>query len=670
MFLLVERVRVPRAFAVAAWLAGGWLAFYAAWLALSPFGERGLLVFADTAYLVPIAAATALSAWAVRRAVRGMRVFWAIVAASNALWLGAELLWSVLELGSGSVPFPWWTDLGYLSSYALLVAAIPAAFRPSFRTVRLAGVLDGALVIGALALGWWWIVLRPLSLPADLVSVVGVAYPTFGLVLLGTLAATRLLPARRGTVALKLFAAAIVATAVADAVYTNAVVTHTYFSGDWIALGWQAEACLLSLAALATVLRLDLRSDWARWRPAASLAPAGILTGAGAILLAVIVAGTWGGGPPSNGLLAAGGGLALLMAARLALFAHAGVRALRVPESGIYDATYLLRELGRQVACADHFGEPFALALLEPSQRPAGDTGGSHRVGAAARAVDLVAQLDDGRLCVLMPRVGAGEARELAERLRVASGEDRVSVGVVAWRPGVDAEDLLELAEGLVDAARRLGANHVRGPEPDILLTGLQGAPQTQLRQLRELVASVDVRADGVPGHSARVAAVSKQLALELELPPAEAESVELAGLVHALGNLTLADAELRTESRDPESSAEIVSRIPAVRHVAAIVSAQRECWNGSGSPHGLAGEAIPVGARIVAVAHELISLLDGTRHGASFSLTAALTEIWRHADGRFDPAVVSALFRVLREGGLESLQIAAPAESVPVFAS
>ncbi len=470
MLLFVERVRVPRAFVVAAALAAGWLAFYAAWLALSPFGERGLLVFNDTAYLVPVAAAAALSLWAARRAVRGMRVFWGLVAASNALWLAAELLWSVRELGSGSVPSPWWTDAGYLGSYALLVAAILAAFRPSLHTVRLAGVLDGALVVGALAFVWWWIVLQPLPLGADLVSVVGVAYPSFGLLLLGMLTATRLLPARRGTVVLKLFGAAIVASAVADAVYTNAVVTHTYLSSDWVAIGWQAAACLLSLAALATVLRLDVRSDWARWRPAASLPPAGILAGSGTILVAVLVAGTWHGGPPSPGLLAAGGGLGLLMAARLALLALAAMRALNVGESGLYDAAHLLQELRRQVACANHFGEPFALALLEPSGRPAGDVDASHRVGAAARAVDMVAMLDDGRICVLMPRVGDAEARALAERLRAASGQDRASVGVVVWSPGVSAEELLELAERLVDAARRLGANHVRGPEPDVLL--------------------------------------------------------------------------------------------------------------------------------------------------------------------------------------------------------
>lgn len=660
MFLFVEKVRVPRAFMVAVLAALGWLTFYASWLLVAPGGEHGLMVFADTAYLVPIAAAAVLSVWAARRAVRGMRVFWGIVAASNALWLGAEVLWSVRELGSDSIPFPWWTDVGYLASYALLLAAIAVAFRPSFRTVRLAGVLDGAIVVGALALVWWWIVLRPLSLGADPVSVVGVAYPSFGLALLGMLAATRLLPARRGTLALKLFGVAILATAVADGVYTSAAVTHTYLSGDWIAIGWQAEACLLSLAALATVLGLDRRSDWARWRPAASLAPAGILTGSGIALLVVLVADTWGGGPPSTGTLIACGGLALLTAARLAL---AGVRAQRFLESGVRDASYLLYELRRQVTSARYFGESFALALVEPTEREALESGASSHVARAAREVDVVAKLEDGRLCVLMPRVGAPEAQVLAERVRAASGEERASVGVVIWHPGDSADDLLELAERLVETARRLGGNIVCGPESDVLFDPAQPA-ESRRRQLGTLVASLDARGGVDPEHSARVAALARSLAVELALEPEDAEAAELAGLLHALGKASVPDAELAHDPRNALHSAELVSRIPAARHAAAIVAAQHEHWDGSGAPWGLVGAAIPLGARVLAVAHEVVSLLEGTRHGAPFSLTSALTEVWRHTDGRFDPAVASALLRLVREGRLEGLPetVAAPA--------
>ena len=656
MFLSVEKVRVPRAFIVAVLAALGWLAFYASWLLVAPGGEHGLMVFADTAYLAPLAAAVGLAAWAAFRAVRGMRIFWALLAVSNASWLAAETLWSVRELSGGEVPFPWWTDVGYDGWYVLAGVAIVVAFRPSLRTVRAPALLDGLLAVGAVALVWWWLVLRGMPLGTDLGSLVGLVYPLLDLALLGLLVSTRLLASRRGTVAMKLVLAAVLAGAAADAVYIRLAVKHEYVSGSWVDIGWQVQACMLALAAGATGLGVDRRSDWARWRRPATLAPAAIVTGAGAVLLSVLALDALGDGRTSGSTLVACGALALLVAARLALLGVAGVRALRHADAQTYDASRLLGELRRQVAGARTFDEPFAVALVESSRVRGEESGCGLRLAAAARAVDVVARLDDGRFCIVMPCTAAAEASELADRLRVAAGTELASVGVVVWRPGDEPEDLLEAGERLLDAARSLGGNQVRGPEPDALLEGVSASPQTQLRQLRELAAGVDRRGHGDPQHSARVASLSRQLALELGLELAEAEAVELAGLLHALGKVAVSDDELASDPHDPLSSAELVRRIPAARHVAPLVAAQFECWDGSGTPHRLAGEEIPVGARIVAVAHELIGLVDGSRYGAVFSLTSALTEIWRHADRRFDPEVVSALFRVLREGGLEGL--------------
>src|SRR3712207_2392726 len=113
-----------RGVAPAAGLGALWIAFYAGWLALRPGGDDALRVFANTVYLVPIALATVLALVAARVTTPALRPFWALMALSNALWLAAEGLWAVRDLGTGSVPFPWWTDLGYLLSYAVLPFAL------------------------------------------------------------------------------------------------------------------------------------------------------------------------------------------------------------------------------------------------------------------------------------------------------------------------------------------------------------------------------------------------------------------------------------------------------------------------------------------------------------------------------------------------------------------
>src|SRR5438876_9785629 len=72
----VEAAIAPRRIAAAAVPGALWLGFYAAWLAVRPGGEHVLTIFGDTAYLVPIAAACGLSAFAAVRASRARRLFW------------------------------------------------------------------------------------------------------------------------------------------------------------------------------------------------------------------------------------------------------------------------------------------------------------------------------------------------------------------------------------------------------------------------------------------------------------------------------------------------------------------------------------------------------------------------------------------------------------------
>ena len=113
-------------------------------------------------------------------------------------------------------------------------------------------VLDGALAIAALALLWWWLVLRNVEVAADLPSLVGLSYPVLDLVLLCVVALTPLIAARRGTLAGWLVAFGIAAGGLSDGVYTRLVLHDEYTSGTSIDLGWQAEACLISVAAVSS----------------------------------------------------------------------------------------------------------------------------------------------------------------------------------------------------------------------------------------------------------------------------------------------------------------------------------------------------------------------------------------------------------------------------------
>ena len=96
---------------------------------------------------------------------------------------------------------------------------------PSLRLIGGQALLDGLLAVSALALLWWWLVLRDLPLGADSASLAGLSYPVLDLVLLCTIATTPLVAARRGTLAGWLVAAGVAAGGIADGVYTHLVLT-------------------------------------------------------------------------------------------------------------------------------------------------------------------------------------------------------------------------------------------------------------------------------------------------------------------------------------------------------------------------------------------------------------------------------------------------------------
>ena len=639
-----------------------WLAFYTGWLLLAPGGDRALLVFADTAYLVPIVAATILSAWAATRVPAGLRGFWALVSLACASWLAGEVLWSVAELRSGDVPFPWWTDAGYFGFYAAILAALVFFFRPSLRVIGGQAVLDGLLVVASVGLLWWWLVLRELPIGSDLASLVSLSYPVLDLLILCTIAATPLVAARRGTLAGWLVAAGVAAGGIADGVYTKLVLVEGYVSGGFLDLGWQLQASLICLAAVAAAFGVGRKPNWSQRRSPPRMRVAVSMTSSLLVILLVLVVDGASGNlsPHVVGLALA---LTALLLARgwILLLSSARDSARRDPLTGVYDEPHLHDQLRRLAAAARQYDEPFALVLLRVPGRTAHEALG--RLVGTARELDLVARLDDGRLAVVLARTPAHSAAEAAERLRSGAGSS-ATAGVAVWSKGDSSADVFARAELLLEAAKRLGGNHTRGPKPDVLVHGHPRLGRTAFGQLLELSVAIDTRYHTAPAHSRKVGGVSRDLALALDQKPDVVAACYLAGLLHALGTLPLDESALhphgtltaldaKLELHHGTRGADLIAQIPCASHVARIVAAYEEHWDGHG-PRRVRGESIPFEARIVAVANAIVTMTEPG--GEALPLTSSLTEIWRLAGGRYDPEVVSALFRLVREGQFAEL--------------
>ena len=684
-----------RTFALAAGVGVAWLAFYAAWLAVRPGGDDVLKIFADTAYLVPLAAASGFTLWAWRRAPQGLRGFWGVMFAACATWLAADTAWCARDLIDGAVPYPWWSDAGYLISDALMLVALYLAFRPRARLVGSARLLDGLIAVGSLALLWWWLLIHPLDITTGLEPLVTVAYPVFGLAVIGMVVTTRLLPARQGTLAMRLVAAGVAISVLTNGLYVYLSLNGGFISGDWVEVGWQVQGVLFSLAAFCAVKGIGRPNTWMRFRDSRELG-SGLIVSTSLALMLVLLIVDGRNADISTGLIVGVGLLAVLLVARVwvAFSGRSNPVALIDRRTGIYTADYAADYLTRLAARARHFREPYALALAwidgpegEISDRV--ERAVATRLAESVREVDVVASIARGRFAVALPNVEKDEAEAITERLRSSVGtspldsegasvKQTISVGIATAGPEDEERSLVQRAEEALVAARRLGGNQVRTGADDLAL--FSGAPLdgARLELLVSLAQLVDDREGPDPAHSQAVAALGAQLALEMGLDGPAVSRTYVAGLLHDLGKLSLPEATLQKPgpldedewhemTRHSSVGAELVAQMTAVRDSAPIVAAHHERWDGSGYPRGLSGLKIPAEARIVAVADALISMTSDRPYRSARSETSALTTIWRESGKRYDPSVVSALLVLAREGRLK-LDATDPVPGMPFF--
>ena len=183
---------------------------------------------------------------------------------------------------------------------------------------------------------------------------------------------------------------------------------------------------------------------------------------------------------------------------------------------------------------------------------------------------------------------------------------------------------------------------------------------ETRLQIVQRLGRAAEYKDNETGMHVIRMSHFSKLLALAAGHSPAWAEDLLNAAPMHDVGKIGIPDAVLRkpgpldadewaTMRRHPEIGAEIIGEHPSgvLQLAREIALAHHEKWDGSGYPRGLAGEAIPLSARIVAIADVFDALTTRRPYKEPGPVQDALDHIAAEAGKHFDPALV-ALFAPL----------------------
>ncbi len=187
-------------------------------------------------------------------------------------------------------------------------------------------------------------------------------------------------------------------------------------------------------------------------------------------------------------------------------------------------------------------------------------------------------------------------------------------------------------------------------------------ALRAQTRQaLEDLADVVDMRDHYTFQHSQRVAELARATARQLRLPASEVELITMAGRVHDVGKIgikstvlmkpgKLSDREFAEMRSHPVVGARLIGNFPQFARGRAYVLHHHERFDGKGYPERLAGEQIPFGARVLAVADAWDAMTSHRAYRQALPLERVYAELERGRGAQFDPAVLDAFLHVLRE--------------------
>jgi diguanylate cyclase (GGDEF)-like protein len=336
------------------------------------------------------------------------------------------------------------------------------------------------------------------------------------------------------------------------------------------------------------------------------------------------------------------------------------------------------------------------------------------------RDTDVPARYGGEEFAAILPNTDVTSATIVAERIRIACASHRfpcrqvtLSIGVASWSSEQDPSELIERADQALYVAKHRGRNQVViagsdartavsmalsleesllphgwslresrlaakfGPSDELVVhNGLSWPP------LNALLAMLNLRDGEVRLHSDRVMQYCLRLAEEavsmglVVISEEEMSDLHLGALLHDIGKVGVPDAILNKPSalseeewavirHHPIAGAEILAHVPPLAGAIPVVRSHHERWDGTGYPDGHAGDAIPLGARIFALADTFDAMWSDRPYRKALGYTEICAEVQRMAGLQFDPILTEAFLNV-PEAEWERIRLQSEPEELP----
>ena len=365
--------------------------------------------------------------------------------------------------------------------------------------------------------------------------------------------------------------------------------------------------------------------------------------------------------------------------------------------TGVGSRKLLEDKLQAEFDRAKRYKRPFSVAIIDLDHfKLINDTLG-HAAGddairrlaacmdAERRTPDVLARYGGDEFVILMPETTAADATILLERIRAAAQRIQldqeitlsISCGVAESLPDQDdgAREVMRRADlALYEAknagrncvklwdkamARRLNTNDLEIEKIKRLQRRVIGLSEKAEKMFMEsiwgLVQALEAKDTFAKRHSENVMYYAVALAETMTLGPRHVDLIRRAAMIHDIGKIGIPDAillkpdqltphERRIVEQHPLIAVRILEKMSFLEREVAIVRHHHEKWNGQGYPDGLARTAIPLGARIIAVADTFDALTASRAYHASRPVSRALDILTDSSDYDFDADVVKAI--------------------------
>jgi two-component system, cell cycle response regulator len=646
----------PFGLALVAWLG------FSVWLAAgAPEDSYDLANLWLYNAVIVLAGATCL----VRAAAPGpLRWAWIALGAGLLSWAAADVYWVVALQDLQRTPYPSWADAGYLATLPFFYVGIAVLLRHRVGKLNADSWLDGAIgTLAAAALAT--AILAPALVGVtrgDAAAVItNLAYPLGDVLLVAFLMGGLLVSGFTGARALVLIAAGLLVWGVADSIYLYQEATSAYEEG-WLDHGWLLGSMLVASAALIPERHQPRRRTVYR-------SPAVFPSLFAAIAVATLVWDHFEEVPGLSVALAAITLAAVLLRltasfrdnARLLTALHAD--SVTDPLTGMSNRRSLFDDLEAVLARPDRPVRVFAIFDLDGFKayndtfgHPAGDAllrRLGHGLEDAVRGYGTAYRLGGDEFCVLAdPGVNRPASIAAAARAALTAVGDGFTItasgGLVLVPEEADSpSEVLRLADNRMYAEKGSRPGRVDRQTRDLLMRIMQD------------------REPGLNAHQDRVVCLARAVARGLALDAEQTDIVIRAAEFHDIGKIGVPDEVLKKAGPLDQSEWELMRKhtligerilgaSPAMGPVGRVVRSSHERWDGAGYPDGLAGDEIPLAARIIFVCDAFDAMRSERPYCPALDRAGAIAELRAGAGSQFDPEIVEVFCRVVERDGEE----------------